>query len=63
MGLAKSNEELSCYRCNADLTEGTKGECNDPYSPASLDLSQCPQDDSYLCLKSVILCKYIHANC
>ncbi|XP_012272916.1 uncharacterized protein LOC105695694 [Orussus abietinus] len=44
--------EIRCYRCNLDLEDGPKTECNDPYAPTSEDLHACPQVGSHLCLKS-----------
>ncbi|XP_076228607.1 uncharacterized protein LOC143175122 [Nomia melanderi] len=51
---AKS-DDLWCYSCNTDLTDGHTTACNDPYVPAPyFDLVLCPQNDSHHCLKSVI---------
>ncbi|XP_033229630.1 uncharacterized protein LOC117181171 [Belonocnema kinseyi] len=55
-GYAHSSENLWCYGCNTNLTEGRSQECNDPYAPGPMvDLIQCPQNESHHCLKSIIV--------
>ncbi|KAG8037650.1 hypothetical protein G9C98_005861 [Cotesia typhae] len=56
-------EKLWCYKCNADLSMGHRGDCNDPYTPApSIDLVACPDNESYHCLKAFVFYKNIHTT-
>ncbi|XP_029158760.1 uncharacterized protein LOC114931018 [Nylanderia fulva] len=52
-------EHLWCYECNTDLRQGHKGDCNDPYTPGAFDLVACPRNESYHCLKSIVLYRNI----
>ncbi|XP_008552221.3 uncharacterized protein LOC103574532 isoform X2 [Microplitis demolitor] len=55
--------KLWCYKCNADLSMGHKGDCNDPYAPApSIDLAACPDNESHYCLKAFVYYKHIHTT-
>ncbi|XP_003701053.1 uncharacterized protein LOC100881346 isoform X2 [Megachile rotundata] len=48
-------DNLWCFDCNTDLSNGHTRECNDPYIPAPYyDLVLCPQNESQHCLKGVI---------
>ncbi|KAI4493502.1 hypothetical protein M0804_001678 [Polistes exclamans] len=55
-----NSQNLWCYDCNTDLRNGPQNECNDPYVPGpSMDLIACPQNESYHCLKGVVLYKNV----